>query len=376
VKLSAFPALFLGLLTLAAAAPAGLPRSTPEAQGVSSADILKFIEGAEAKIDAVHSFILVRHGQIVAEGWWSPYAADKTHKLFSLTKSFTSTAVGLAIAEGKLSLDDQVLKFFPDEAPAKPSEELKTMTVRDLLRMSTGHDKKDVDAAFNRIWPMPEPNLVKKFFAMPIARPPGTGFVYDSVGSHVLSALIQKVTGQTVRDYLRPRLFAPLGIADPEWEMSAQGVPFGGYGLHLHTEDLAKFGQLCLQKGQWHGQQLVPAAWVEAATSKQTDNRKNPGNPESDWEQGYGYQFWMCRHGFYRGDGAVGQFCIVMPQYDAVLAITSGTNDMGSVMQLAWDTIVPAFKDEPLPADPAAVAKLQAKTKGLKLAHDNKLGGF
>jgi CubicO group peptidase (beta-lactamase class C family) len=370
------PSLFLCLVTLAAAEPANLPRSTPEAQGVSSAAILGFIEQAEAKIDAVHSFILVRHGQVIAEGWWSPYAADKTHKLFSLTKSFTGTAVGLAIAEGKLGLDDRVLKFFPDEAPANPSEELKAMTVRDLLRMSTGHDAKEVSAAFNRIWPLPQPNLVKKFFAMPIARPPGTGFVYDSTGSHVLSALVQKVTGQTVHEYLRPRLFAPLGIADPVWEESAQGVSFGCYGLHLHTEDIAKFGQLYLQKGRWNGRQLVPAAWVEAATSKQTENRNHSGNPESDWEQGYGYQFWMCRHGFYRGDGAMGQFCIVMPQYDAVLAITSGTEKMGSVMQLAWDTIVPAFKDAPLPADPAAVARLEAKTKSLILAHDNKLGGF
>ena len=371
--------LCLGLSPILASATPGtsnLPRSTPEAQGVSSAALLNFIEQAEAKIDAVHSFILVRHGQVVAEAWWSPYAPDKTHALYSLTKSFTSTAVGLAIAEGKLSLDDKVLKFFPDEAPENPGEELKAMTVRNLLRMSTGHDRKDVDASFNRIWPLPAPNLVKKFFAMPIAHKPGTEFVYDSAGSHVLSAIVQKVTGQTVHEYLRPRLFAPLGIADPRWEESAQGVPFGCYGLHLHTEDIAKFGQLYLQKGRWNGQQLVPAAWVEAATSKQTDNRKDPGNPESDWEQGYGYQFWMCRHGFYRGDGAVGQFCIVMPQYDAVLAITSGTKDMASVMQLAWDIIVPAFKDAPLHADPAAAAKLEAKTRSLKLAHDNKLGGF
>ena len=172
-------------------APFILPRSTPEAQGVSSPAILAFITAAEAKIDALHSFVLVRHGHVVAEGWWGPYAADKTHMLYSLTKSFTSTAVGLAISEGKLGLDDLVLKFFPDEAPANPSAELSAMTVRDLLRMSTGHDRKDVDAAFRRIWPMPHPNLVEKFLAMPIVQKPGTGFVYDSTGSHVLSAIVQ-----------------------------------------------------------------------------------------------------------------------------------------------------------------------------------------
>ena len=375
MKFSDRPGFFLAWFTLAAVAAASdLPRSTPEAQGVSSLAILGFVEQAEAKIDAVHSFMLVRHGQVVAEGWWAPYAADKTHTLYSLTKSFTSTAVGLALAEGKLSLDDPVLKFFPTEAPANPSAELRALTVRHLLRMSTGHDRKDVDAAFRRIWPMPQPDIVKNFLAMPINHPPGTGFVYDSAGSHVLSAIVQRVTGQKVPDYLKPRLFDPLGIAAPSWEESPQGIPFGCFVLHLHTEDLAKFGQLYLQKGRWQGRQLLPAAWVEAATSKQTDNKRPATN--DDWDQGYGYQFWLCRHGFYRGDGALGQFCIVMPQYDAVLAITSGTNDMGRVMQLAWDVLVPALKDAPLPADPAAVARLTAKTQSLKLTHDNKLGGF
>ena len=372
------PLVFLGLSIQMSAAPVapGLPRSTPEAQGIPSAAILGFIAGAETKIDAVHSFMLVRHGQVVAEGWWVPYAANRTHVLHSLSKSFTSTAVGLAVAEGKLNLDDPVLKFFPDEAPASPSNELKTMTVRNLLTMSTGHAKADIDSfPFGGLWGLLSPNLVKKFSAMPIGQKPGTQFIYDTPGSYMLSAIVQKMTGQTVRDYLWPRLFEPLGIAQPRWEQSAQGVSFGGFGQHLYTEDIAKFGQLYLQKGQWHGQQLVPAAWVEMATSKQIDNRKTP-DADGDWDQGYGYQFWRCRHGFYRGDGAVGQFCIVMPQYDAVLAITSGTNDMGGVMQLAWDTLVPAFKDTPLPADPAAADRLIAKEKSLKLAHDNGLGGF
>ena len=200
---------FLSLAALTSASPvtSDLPRSAPEAQGVSSAAIINFIEQAEAKIDTLHSFMLVRHGQVIAEGWWSPYAADKIHAVNSVTKCFTSTAIGFAIAEGKLSLDDPVLKFFPAETPVNPSEDLKSMTVRHLLRMSTGHVAKDVDAAFLRVWPMSEPDLIGKFFAMPIRQKPGTGFVYDSVGSHVLSAIVQKVTGQTVRDYLRSRLF-------------------------------------------------------------------------------------------------------------------------------------------------------------------------
>jgi CubicO group peptidase (beta-lactamase class C family) len=344
-----------------------LPRSTPEAQGISSAVVLGFIESAEAKIDALHSFMLVRHGQVVAEGWWAPHTAGQEHVLFSLSKSFTSTAVGLAVAEGKLSIDDPVLRFFPDEAPPAPSADLQAMRVRDLLTMATGHRKEDIDSFPFRSFPLlPPRNLVTAFFEMPIVHKPGTQFIYDSPASYLLSAIVQKVTGQTVRDYLRPRLFEPLGMGNPTWETSAQGISFGGFGLSLRTEDIACFGQLYLQKGEWRGRQLLPAAWVEAATARQIGNGTEG---TSDWNEGYGYQFWRCRQGFYRGDGARGQFCIVMPQYDAVMAITSDTNAMAAVMNLVWDVIVPAFQDAPLPANPAACEKLTAKSASLDLRH-------
>jgi CubicO group peptidase (beta-lactamase class C family) len=340
------------LVPAARAAVTALPRSTPEAQGVPSAAIQRFVEAAGAKVDAINSFMLVRHGQVIAEGWWSPYAANEPHTLFSLSKSFTSTAVGLAVAEGRLSIDDPVLKFFPDEAPANPGKNLQAMRVRDLLTMSTGHHLEDIDA-FSFGGP---DNLVRKFLAMPVPHKPGTLFAYNTPATYMQSAIVQKLTGQTVLDYLRPRLFEPLGIENPRWEASAQGISLGGYGLHLKTEDIAKFGLLYLHKGEWAGKQLVPAAWVEQATAKQVSNGSEP---TSDWDQGYGFQFWRCRHGFYRGDGAFGQFCIVMPQYDAVLAITSGTRDMQQVMNLAWDLLVPALQPAALPADAAALGRLQ-----------------
>jgi CubicO group peptidase (beta-lactamase class C family) len=341
-------------------AASALPRSTPEAQGISSSALLTFVEEADQKLEALHSFILVRHGHIVAEGWWSPYAANEPHMLFSLSKSFTSTAVGLAIHDGKLSVDDPILKFFPDEAPAEPSANLKAMRVRDLLTMSTGqHDEAIKDFPFNA-----DDSLVKKFLSLPVAHKPGTFFVYNTPATYMLSAIVQKVTGQTVLDYLRPRLFEPLGIEHPTWDASKQGISLGGFGLSVRTEDIAKFGQLYLQKGKWQGRQLVPAEWVEDATSR---HMSNGSSPNSDWEQGYGYQFWRCRHGFYRGDGAHGQFCIVMPQYDAVMAITSGTRDMASVMNLVWDRIVPALGATALPADRAAQDKLKAKLATLTL---------
>ncbi|HEY4989145.1 MAG TPA: serine hydrolase [Opitutaceae bacterium] len=341
-------------------ASAKLPRSTPEEQGVSSAGVLGFVEGAEQEVDALHSLMIVRHGHVVAEGWWSPYAAGEPHMLYSLSKSFTSTAVGLAIAEGKLSLDDPVLKFFPDQAPALPCKNLQSMRVRDLLRMSSGQRADDISG-----FPFTaNADLVKAFLELPVPDVPGTHFVYNTPGTYMLSAIVQKATGQTVLDYLRPRIFEPLGMGSPRWDASAQGISLGGLGLNLRTEDIARFGQLYLQKGAWQGRQLIPAAWVEEATSRQT---ANGSDPESDWNQGYGYQFWRCRHGFFRGDGAFGQFCIVMPQFDAVVAITSGTGDMQGVMNLVWERIVPALAASALPADPASDARLSAKLSGLTL---------
>lgn len=335
-----------------------LPRSSPERQGISSSAILAFVEAADTQIDAMHSFMLLRHGQVVAEGWWDPYDAETPHVLYSLSKSFTSTAVGLAIAEGKLKLDDEVLKFFPEDAPSDPSANLRSMRVRDLLRMATGHqteaplrsDEPD-SSTKDRTW-------TKKFLAHPVPFKPGTHFLYNSPGTYMLSAIVQKVTGMTVLDYLRPRLFEPLGFENPNWVASPQGITAGAYGLLVRTEEIARFGQLYLQKGMWKGRQLVPASWIEEATALQTSNGSSP---KSDWDQGYGYQFWRCRHGAYRGDGAFGQYCIVLPDLDAVVAITSGVRDMQAVMNLVWEKLLPAMKAQPLPEDEVSRRKLQSK---------------
>jgi CubicO group peptidase (beta-lactamase class C family) len=306
----------------------------------------------------MNSFMLVRHGHVVAEGWWSPYDAETPHILYSLSKSFTSTAVGLAISDGKLSLDDQVLKFFPEDAPAEPSANLKAMRVRDLLRMASGNQTeaqlRDA-AAKNQPW-------TRTFLAHPVPFKPGTHFLYNSPGTYMLSAIVQKVTGMTVLDYLGPRLFEPLGFKNPTWVTSPQGISAGAYGLMARTEEIARLGQLYLQKGMWNGRQLVPRTWVEEATARQTSNGSAP---TSDWDQGYGYQFWRCRHNAFRGDGAFGQYCIVIPELDAVVAITSGVRDMQSVMNLVWDKLLPAMKAKRLPENPAARQRLQASLASL-----------
>lgn len=336
-----------------------LPRSTPEREGISSSAILAFVQAADTSVDAMNSFMLVRHGHVVAEGWWKPYDANTPHILYSLSKSFTSTAVGLAIADGKLSLDDDVLKFFPEDAPAEPSANLRAMRVRDLLRMSAGHQTEAP------LWSgapgTRDERLTKTFLAHPVPFKPGTHFLYNSPATYMLSAIVQKVTGTTVLDYLRPRLFDPLGFENPTWLASPQGVSLGAFGLSGRTEEIARFGQLYLQKGVWNDRQLIPAAWVAEATTAQTSNGSSP---TSDWDQGYGYQFWRSRHG-YRGDGAFGQYMIVLPQHDAVVAITSGVRNMQSVMDLVWNRLLPAMSSGTLPEDIAAQRALRAKLAGL-----------
>jgi CubicO group peptidase (beta-lactamase class C family) len=367
--------LALALFLAAPAGPAGLgaqgapgaplPRSTPEREGVASAAVRAFVLAADSAVDALHSVMVVRHGRVVAEGWWAPYDAATPHALFSLSKSFTATAVGLAAAEGRLSLDDRVLALFPEDAPADPPEHLGRMRLRDLLRMSTGHQTEPAfwletaapDSARGATW-------VRRFLAHPVPFKPGTHFLYNTPATYMLSAAVQRRTGQTVLDYLRPRLFAPLGIEAPAWDASPEGVTLGGYGLRARTEDVAKFGQLYLQRGVWNGRRLLPAAWVDEATARQTSNGSNPA---SDWDQGYGYQFWRSRHGSYRGDGAFGQYVLVLPEQDAVVAITGGVRDMQAVMDLVWDRLLPAMRPAALADDPAAAGALRSTLAGLSV---------
>jgi len=343
-----------------------LPRSAPEKQGMASADIAAFIDAVEKSKIEFHSFMVIRHGHVVAEGWWNPYAAQLEHTLYSLSKSFTSTAVGLAIGEGKFTLESPVTSFFPNDLPGDVSANLAAMQVKHLLTMSTGHGKDTLPA----IRAANNPNWAKVFLEQPVEYTPGTHFLYNTGATYMLSSIVQKTTGQPLIEYLKPRLFEPLGIKGMDWETDPQGINVGGYGLRVKTEDIARFGMLYLQKGKWNGKQLLSQAWVEDATSAHVDSSPAvPKRPKSedDWSQGYGYQFWRCRHGLYRGDGAFGQFCIVFPEQEAVVAITGESFDLQASMNLVWDHLLPAMKGQPVPVDAAAQKNLATKLKGLAL---------
>ena len=338
------------------------PRASPESQGVDSAAILRWVAAVESQVHELHSFMLLRHGHVIAEGWWSPYSPERPHLLFSLSKSFTSTAVGLAVAEGRFSLDDPVRSFFPEVTPAGTTPYLAAMQVKHLLSMSTGQ-------AADTWTPMvlrPDGDWIAGFFEEQVQYPPGTHFVYNTGATYMLSAIVQRTTGEKLLDYLGPRLFEPLGIAGATWEESPQGITAGGIGLSLKTEDVARFGELYRNKGQWQGRQILPEAWVEQATSLQVPST----GMNTDWTQGYGYQFWRCRHNGYRGDGVFGQFCIVLPDHEAVLALTSGVDifEMQQPLDLIWDLLLPAMQPAPLPANPDAERALREKLAGLRFA--------
>lgn len=336
-----------------------LQRKKPEELGISSEALLAFIDALGEKKLELHSFMLLRHGCVAAEGWWSPYEPDRPHMLFSLSKSFTSSAIGLCVHEGRLSVDDYVLSFFPDMLPENPDINLKNMRIRHLLSMSTGHAEDTAGHMTER----KNGNWVKGFLDLKIDYQPGTHFVYNSGATYMLSAIVTKVTGQKLVEYLIPRLFEKLDIGNASWEVCPMGINTGGWGLSIKTEDIAKFGQMYLQKGIWNSERILQEKWVDEATSFHI---KNGEDKNSDWAQGYGYQFWRCRHNAYRGDGAFGQYCIVMPEQDAVIAITSGLSDMQAVLNLIWEHLLPAMKDMPLPRNEESEATLDQRLLALK----------
>ncbi|WP_019135251.1 serine hydrolase domain-containing protein [Cellulomonas massiliensis] len=333
-----------------------LPRSAPELQGVDPRALLALVDALVA-VPELHSLMVVRHGHVVAEGWAPPYAPDRLHLLYSLSKAVTATAVGLAQADGLLAVDDLLVDHVADALPDDPADHLATMRLRDLLTMRTGHHDDPSDRVFG------EPDWLRAFLALPVEHPPGTHFVYNTAATYVLAAVVERRAGVGLLEYLGPRLLEPLGIEDATWEVSPQGHVTGGFGLSLTTEDVAVLGQLLLQDGVWQDRRLLPEGWVAEASRSHVPAGPDPAN---DWGQGYGYQLWRSRHG-YRGDGAFGQFCLVLPEHDLVVALTSGTSTMARQLAAVWDHLLPGLADAPLPDDEGARADLEERLAALDL---------
>lgn len=345
-------------LSSQATRPDPLPRATPESQGLASAAIGAFLDAVDAAGVELHSVMLLRHGSVVAEGWWAPYTPDGLHLLYSLSKSFTSTAIGLAVGEGLLSVDDLVTSFFPDADVHTLDPKVAGMKVRHLLSMSSGHHEDTLERIRLAVGHDP----AAAFLALVPEEEPGTWFTYNNGCTLMLSAIITRLTGSRLVDYLRPRLFEPLGIGPAYWA-GIGPLDLGFSGLHLQTDAIARLGQLYLRGGVWNGDRLLPADWVAQASSVQVDN---PREPNPDWRQGYGFQFWRCRHNAFRGDGAYGQFCVVLPEHDAVIAVTAATGDMQAILDAVWAELLPSYTDDALPETTSTA--LTDRLRSLQLA--------
>lgn len=335
-----------------------LPRSAPADQRVDPAAVLAFVDAVEADpAIELHSLMVVRHGHVVAEGWWAPHTPERTRLLYSLSKSFTSTALGFALEEGRFGLDDTVVSHFPELDQDITDPRSRSVTLRHLASMASGHNRDMLDEVLARDPQEP----VRGLLLIPPDEEPGSIFAYSQPCTYALAAVIQRAAGMPLSAYLRPRLLDPLGIGEVGWLTWPPGREQGFSGLFARTEDVAKLGQLYLQRGRWGDTQLVPEPYVDQATSRRIDT---PNQDNVDWRQGYGYQFWMARHG-YRGDGAFGQFCVVLPTQDAVVATTGGTEAMQAVLDSLWDHLLPGLgSGRP---DAAAHRELAQRLAGLSL---------
>lgn len=331
----------------------GLPRSEPEAQGVSSSSILAFLADVEAAGLELHSFMLMRNHHVVAEGWWWPYSPGRIHITHSMTKSVTAVAAGLAIDEGRFGLDETVVSFFPEYVPADASENLRAMTVRDLLTMQCGHDKETSGSAWRPI----DTPWAAEFFKIPVVHPPGSFFKYTSAASFMISAIVSKTTGMAMAGYLRPRFFEPLGIDRWHWDTSPGGVSPGGNGLSWNSAASIKLGALHANRGTWNGNRVLSEAWVDAATTRQA-----PG----DEDGAYGYQWWMGPGRAYFALGLFSQFAIVFPEQNAVLAIFAAIKGSSRIRPLIWKHFPSAFAGTSAGAGEDALA-LRHKTENLRL---------
>ena len=331
-----------------------LLRSTPEEQGVPSKALVALFDSLHAlPLTDMHAVVVMRHGKVIGEMYPKPYAPEYRHTMYSCSKTFVGIAVGLAIEDNRLRLDDRVAAIFPELLPDSVSKDLADMTVRHLLTMASGVKPDWNMRSRGKEW-------IRTFLSKPVEAP-GTKYAYDSMVSYMLAAVVQKVTGKKLTEYLQERVFTPMNVTEWAWEESPEGVNTGGWGVHIQPESLAKFGQLILNEGRWEGKQLVSAEWIREMCKKHRETGREV----------YGYHIWHCggHDGAVRADGALGQYVISVLDKDMVVVMTEATLGNGrDQRRLIWDVLLPYIQDEPLPTNKKDYQKLLKKQDGYKLA--------
>jgi len=340
-------------------------RTTPESVGITSASIQKLLDRLESGSTEMHGIQIMRHGKICAEGWWSPFAPGIRHNLMSLTKTYTATAIGIAYTEKLLNLTDRIIDIFREESPKQPDDLLTKLTVRDVICMGSGMESE----------PSPTINWIRDFIATPVRYTPGTRFMYNSLGSALLGVIIKKITGLSLHEYLKPRLFNKIGIdsTNLRWARMPDGIEAGGAGLYATTEDNLRLMKLYADGGIFEGESILSERYVKYATTKQIDTSLEAiNNPfAKDNFYGYGFQIWMCQpEGIYRADGAMGQFAIVCPKQDMIISITETGKGIGGpqkTLDAVWIFLKELSNRESLSEDFAASSQLQKRMASLSL---------
>ncbi len=337
--------------------------ASPESQGVSSLAVKGLLDACEERGIELNSLMVIRHGCKIAEGWYKPYGPEIPHAMHSFTKSVSAMAMGIAEEEGFLSLNDRVISYFPDKLPLHVSENLKEMTIEHLLTMTCGHEGET-----QSFMGKDGTDYARCFLEQDVTYKPGTHFAYNTLGSDMLGLILVKATGLQMTEFLKPRLFDPLGISGYSCTRTHEGFEHTGGGLFLRTEDMARLGQLYLDRGKWNGRQLVPEAFVDSATRSHIRQERNEWNKGEELFAGYGYQLWLNTiPNSYRFDGFYGQLALVLPDQDMVVALTSSTMRIDTLLTLVWDCLLPSISDCPLPADEKAERALREKLGHLEI---------
>ncbi|MBQ8954902.1 MAG: serine hydrolase [Clostridia bacterium] len=346
---------------------ADFARSTPEAQGISSAAIEAMLQDIRDTGADIHSMLIMRRGRLVFEHYFAPYTAETPHAMYSCSKTFTSMLIGIAQDKRLLSVKDRVLSFFPEETVENPSDNLAAMTIEDLLMMGSGNGE-DTMPAMAQAMNQKDADFAAIFLNRPVEYRPGTHFVYNTGATYMLSAILTRVTGRTALDLANEWLFGPMGIQGAAWETCPRGISLGGTGLHITPRDMLKMGMLLLGRGRWKNRQLISPEYIAQAQKKHIENRSGDPDQDPNWAAGYCYQMWRCCFDAYRADGMGGQFIVVMPRQEMVVVFTSalgGDKPIGYPLWLIEHKLLPGVFGQPQVFSVDAAESLAALAAGL-----------